>query len=95
MASIKVSEGQSLFDVAIQSCGSAEAAFALAVENGLSISDELAAGQEIHYSTIVNRDIAGYFADKGLKPATALTADDSNNLEGIGYWSIGADFIIS
>ncbi len=38
-------EGQSLLDLALQECGSIEAAFDMAVQNGLSVTSELTSGQ--------------------------------------------------
>ncbi len=43
----KVVARQSLLDIAIQQCGDATAVFQLAVLNGLSITDDLEAGQTI------------------------------------------------
>jgi len=46
----------------------------------------------------VKKDIAAYFKDKGIKPATAITTEQYNNTiqgEGLEYWTIGEDFIIT
>ncbi len=66
---MRVLEGQSLFDIAIQSCGSAEAAFEFAVLNGVSLTDEVTI--ELSVPAVVDADIASYYANKGLQPATA------------------------
>ena len=70
---MKVLQGQTLFDIAIQECGNAEAAIALAMSNGLSLTDELVPGIELILSDMIDQDIATYFKDKNIKPATLLT----------------------
>lgn len=69
----KVLENQSLFDIAIQECGSAEAAYDIAKLNGLSVTDELTPGQELNIPTPENRNIASYYRQRNIKPATAST----------------------
>lgn len=92
-----VLEGQSLIDVAIQCCGSAEAAYEIAVLNGLSITDDLAAGRELNIPTAVNATIVSYYTQKGIKPATGITTEAENALigEGIEYWALEYDFVIN
>jgi hypothetical protein len=93
---VKVLQGQSIFDIAIQELGSAEGAFDLAVLNGISITDELTPGQELALPTVVNKQIASYYANKGLKPATALTLTNMPAaLGGIDYWAIETAFMVS
>lgn len=62
-------EGQTIFDIAIQSCGSAEAAFDFAVLNGVSLTDEPTLIDVV--PDVIDADIVSYFAKKGLHPATA------------------------
>lgn len=93
-----VLEGQSLSDIAVQACGSAEASFAIALANDCSLTEPLAPGQMLVVPPAVKKDIAAYFKDKGIKPATAITPlqkADTIGGEGIGYWSIENDFIVS
>lgn len=93
-----VLEGQSLSDIAVQACGSAEASFAIALANDCSLTEPLAPGQMLAVPPAVKKDIAAYFKDKGIKPATAITTEQYNNTiqgEGLEYWTIGEDFIIT
>lgn len=86
--------GQSLLDLAILLAGSAEAAFDLALENGMSLTDEVAPGQVVRYSgAAVSKQVAQYFAANRLQPATAISAED--NAGGVGYWAIGINFFLS
>ena len=71
---MKALEGQTLFDIAIQSCGSAEAAFGLAVMNGLNLTDELLTGSDLVTPDVLNTDVATYFQTKNIQPATLLAS---------------------
>lgn len=89
---------QSLLDLAIQHTGSVENAFALAVANGLSLTDELEAGEESGIPKVeANKDILNYYQAKRLQPATAIsqTLTANSQPQGIDYWAIGTEFIIS
>ncbi|WP_165044643.1 hypothetical protein [Dysgonomonas sp. ZJ709] len=89
---IKVKDNQTLIDVAIQASGSIEGIFDLAVKNDLSITDYLEPGQELVDPDIIERQITDFFYVKGLIPAT----EDRGLLqEGIEYWYIEYDFIVS
>ncbi|MDR0834610.1 MAG: hypothetical protein LBN93_10595 [Candidatus Symbiothrix sp.] len=89
---VKALEKQSVLDIAVQTAGSVEAAFLLAFENGLSMTDDLSAGDEMTSTNIVSRDIADYYKNKRLTPATALT---ENLGEGVEFWYVEYDFIVS
>lgn len=93
---VTIHSRQSLLDVAVRECGSFEAAFTLAVRNGLSMTDDLVAGQELEYISeeVTNKRIVALLAARGVKPATALAMPAAQPL-GIGYMTIGIDFIIS
>ena len=67
---MKVLQGQTLIDIAIQELGSAEGAYDLAVLNGISVTDELIPGQELQLPVINNKSVAAYYANKAIKPAT-------------------------
>lgn len=91
---------QSLFDLALQEYGYPEAAFDLALANGMALSDELTVGDELVLPNLDEqraRDILAYYKANAITPATALTAqqkDDVIGCEGIGCWYINADFIV-
>lgn len=96
MANVRVSEKQNLLDVAIWKAGSPEAAFVIALENDLALTDDLAPGQVIEISEVVNADVARYYANKGIVPATGFSEEGEAIIpEGIGIWAIGVDFIVS
>jgi hypothetical protein len=94
-----VLDGQNLIDIATQYCGSADAAFDIALLNGLSPTADLTQGLELKLPSVVNKKIAEYYKNKSLQPATSITMNSDNplptELEGIGYWAIETEFIIS
>lgn len=97
---INVLHNQSLLDLAIQHTGSVENAFDLALANNRSITDDLEAGETLsfEFSTInPNKDILSYYIAKKLQPATAISEQLSANSipQGIDYWAIQMDFIVS
>lgn len=93
-----VKNGQSLFDIALQMCGSAESAFELALMNGLALSDELVNGQVLEVPAVAEKQIVQQYAVDNVFPATAITPEQYNETivgEGIEFWGIEYDFIIS
>ena len=91
---------QSLLDLAIQYTGTAENAFDLALQNNRSITDDLEAGDWLIANSQelkANKDILSYYTAKKLQPATAISEQLSANSQpqGIDYWTIQMDFIVS
>ena len=89
---------QSLLDITIQHTGAVENTFAVAIANGLSLTDDLPAGTEIKLPDSVNKDsdVLNYYSAKKLQPATAvILPPEEERLEGIGYWVIQTDFKVS
>jgi len=85
---------QSLFDLAIQSSGTVEAVFALALENDISITSEMVAGQPVETEEAKGNQIVDYYRVKNIKPAT-FSGQEILSLSGIGYMAIEEDFIVS
>lgn len=90
---IKVLNNQSLFDVAIQHAGTPEAAFDLALRNGLSIVDELATGAELAGVEVANKPVENYYSTRRLLPATGVSGEAVE--EGIEFWYVEYDFVVS
>lgn len=96
MSKKRVYQGQSLLDKAIENTGNVENAFATALLNAISVTDDLVVGQELHYSLVANKTIADYFGETN-KPATGIVTSDLENFNpslGIGTMTIGSTFII-
>lgn len=96
----KVLDCQSLWDIALQETGDITGAWELAELHGLSLTEELQVGQEMEEVPVKNRQLAAYYALHGIYPATAITIESESGdgallLEGIEFWGIGYDFIVS
>ena len=76
---------QCLVDVALTVCGSVEGVWALALRNGLSVTDELTVGQEIGYEPedIADARIAARYASEGISPAGAISDAELRDLKRI------------
>lgn len=63
---------QSLWDVAVEHCGSADAAFAIAEANGHvpTARNELSPGHTLVVPEPVNSKVAAHFANHRIVPAT-------------------------
>ena len=96
---ITVAPQQSMLDIALQHAGGAEAVFQLARQNNLSITDDLNVGQQLAPATILSKEVTNYYAVHNICPATAITNDTINEIlgdgEGIEFWAIEYDFIVS
>ncbi|MDR1729943.1 MAG: hypothetical protein LBR52_04705 [Prevotellaceae bacterium] len=89
-----VHDRQSLFDIAIQQCGSTDAAFELAFLNNKSVADDLTTGEELILPAQTQQLVAAHFTDNRLTPATALGMEETG-FEGINYMGIEFDFIVA
>lgn len=70
MRKIKPISNQSLFDIALQELGTPEAAFDLAVLNGVSVTDINESYNQLSLSKTLNTDVTSYFKSSGLNIAT-------------------------
>ena len=95
---MKALSGQTPIDLAVQTAGVAEAAILIAIANNVSLTDDLSVGSSLADIAVQNSNIATYYANKGLKPATAIastSSSSSSGLAGIEYWIIETDFVVS
>lgn len=97
---IIILHNQSLLDVCLQHTGSLAGIFELALANGLSVSDDVIAGQTLQVpdTLAVDKDVLAYYRAKNIQPATAFTSADKKNSEkpeGISIWAINLDFKVS
>lgn len=75
---------QTMADMAVEHCGSAGSAFAIARHNGITIDTEVA-GMELMEEPVADRRIRDYIAGTGISPANlyetevdVLTTDDGS-----------------
>jgi len=86
-------EDQSYLDLTIQTGGGLESAFDLAVRNNISITDIPKVGQKIINPNISNNQVRNYYDKKSLTPATNESQEEKG--EGIEFWIVERDFIVS
>lgn len=95
MATVKILEGQTLFDIAVQELGDAERVMEIATFNDISITEDLLPGSFIQVPAydLTKRGIVNLFSRMCIKPASGgITVTEKN--EGIDYWEIEKDFIV-
>jgi hypothetical protein len=88
---------QNLLDIAIQEYGDPCAAFDLALQNNINITDALPVGSAIELATSnhLNNDILQYYKRKRMNPATNVAGiNNSNEFQGIDYMQIDNTFKI-
>lgn len=95
---MNIGSRQSLLDMALQHCGSLEAAFDMAELNGLNLTDDLETGIDIAIPNAYNTKVVQHYTVNSIQPATAITAAEINSVlavgEGIEFWGIEYDFIV-
>ena len=95
---IIIIDKQNLLDVVLQATGSIESLFEVALRNGVSITEELTPGVSISFDKDKgNKDVLAYYVRNNITPATGSTADNIGIevQEGIGFWGIEIDFVVS
>ncbi|MBN1185777.1 MAG: hypothetical protein JXB49_26075, partial [Bacteroidales bacterium] len=97
---VKILKGQTLADIAIQETGCLDGLFDLAITNGISMTEQLSSGSDIDIAdTDINEQAYRLVKLENVKPATefgyVLSGGEDPMPEGIGYWSVGIDFIVS
>jgi hypothetical protein len=100
MNKVTVSYGQTWLDIALQELGDMERAIELAQLNGRAITDELQAGEELIAPDFDSekRSIIQLFRNAANKPASGDTfsaAEPGSTGEGIEFWAIENDFVVS
>ena len=97
MGTITVKDRQTLLDIALQTSGSVEAVVDLALANGLSITDELADGNELATAGVAEEAVVNRYEINGIFPATEASDEERSAMayEGIGFMAIENDFVVS
>lgn len=90
MRTIRVSNGQSLQDIALQECGSVTADLHIALRNNIPLTKRLTNGQILDLPPVINLKVVEYFRARSLQPATDIVAPAT----GIGNTTIGVNLSI-
>lgn len=86
--------GQSFLDRLLQQTGTVENAFEMALENGVSITDDLVIGLSLNTSGVIKKSVTEIFINN--EPATALQNEFViSQSGGIDYMGIENDFIVT
>lgn len=90
-----VNQGQSFLDKVLETTGSIENAFEMAILNGVSITDDVEIAQQVVASKVSNKAVKATFNEYN-KPATAMKKPPKppGLGTGIGYMAIGVNFKI-
>jgi len=94
---VKVKNGQTLIDICVQELGDSEQLLVVAQLNGLGVTDLLTSGQiiEVPDFALDKKAIVKVFTDPALAPASDK-GDLSEVLpEGLEFWSVEFDFVVS
>lgn len=81
---VKVRDRQSVFDLALRWGGDAEAAFAIAELNDMSVSEQIDPGTEIEVPSVMERRVVEYYERNRIEPATAVD-DETAMVSNDGY----------
>lgn len=94
---IKPLDRQSVIDVAIQTSGGVEAAFALSAKNDISISEVIAPGAELETVEAADKMVLSRYEARKVQPATEISPEDMELVPygGINFMGIEIDFIVS
>jgi hypothetical protein len=95
MLNAKVSDRQTLFDIAALHAGEIEACFDLALLNGLSLTELLESGRVIALTDVVDVDVASNLVSRNARPASSDTGLTVWVPGGIDFMQIEYDFIVS
>ena len=96
MRTITVLHRQTFLDIAMQHAGSAEEAFAIAARAGVSVTEQLEAGTVLPAPLVVYPDIVEFLRVERAAPATGDEyTSEGEAEEGIDFWAIEEDFIVS
>ena len=90
---------QNLIDVALEHCGTFEAAMQMALLNGISLTDDLEPGVSLLTSEVEKKRVVTNFQSLRHPPATGISSDEINDIIGIGegveFWAVEYDFVVS
>lgn len=94
---VQVLKGQNLLDLSIQETGTIENVIKIAEANNMSVTDDIVSGFSIIIpdNVEINNKVKNYFESRKIKPATDVLAEMVNTGEGIEFWAIETEFIVS
>jgi hypothetical protein len=92
-AAVVARNGQTPIDIALQECGAVEASFAICLLNNLTIYEAIESGLIVRSTDVIDNNLVEMLDSENRKPSSINNSIIA--LEGIGYWLISEDFIVS
>lgn len=89
---ITVKRRQSLYDIALQYCGSADTAAEIAQMNNIALHEDVEAGTPLYVPAERQEEIALKYRLNNIEPATARVGEQVPS--GIDFMGIEIDFIV-
>lgn len=89
---------QNIFDIAVQAYGDLSGLVNLTADNLKSLTGNIVPGETLKTrNVVINKLVVDFIKGKGIKIATGLAPEKDAELkpEGIEYWAIEYDFIVS
>lgn len=74
---IVIKNRQTFFDIGLQYCGDREAAFAIAMQNDIAITEFVEAGTELEVPQPYNQRIVDYYKSNNIEPASEIDTPDT------------------
>jgi len=90
-----IQKHQVIMDMAIQYAGTAESLFDLAILNSIGITDEIDAGTLLLMPDVAEVKPFTFLKQRGIKPVTLIPSDNELSGEGIEFWAVEYDFIVT
>lgn len=78
MRRVEVLNGQTVFDVAIQNCGSVDAAYDIAILNNIEVTSYPESGTVLYVPAAIDKKVVQYYQQNEIKPATAYMSNPYN-----------------
>ncbi|QEM13488.1 hypothetical protein [Mucilaginibacter rubeus] len=92
---VEIKARQTPHDIAIQCGGTLDSIFEAAELMGIDVTDEVKPGTIVTAPAIAVQDVADYFRKYKISPASATTELEALLPEGVEFWAIEYDFIVS
>jgi hypothetical protein len=92
---VEIKARQTPLDIAIREGGTLDSVFEVAALNGIGITDNLKPGTTVTVPTVAVAEVANYFRKYAIYPGSATIELGTLIPEGVNFWGIEYDFIIS
>lgn len=95
MRQVEVLNGQTIFDVAIQNCGSVDAAYDIAILNNIEVTSCPESGTVLYVPDAIKKKVVQYYQQNEIKPATAYLSNPNNNSHHMSFKTKNPNYNLS